>query len=260
MFFANDEKGCRIHIDDARKGCVYTCPACNDPVIMKCGDIVAHHFSHKAKKNCDPWYKDKMSAWHRRLQNCFPPSSQEIVVWNTEHTVFHIADVLFKYNGHTYVIEFQHSPISRKEFNLRSRFYLNLGYRLVWIFDYCDIDPPKKILYKKIDTSAGTVELIWPSRDRVRFLDDLNILEYADEEQFHIFFHIATGLGQEVEHSFPNGESWYTWEYANPFLRERYFVEPRALKWEHLDEFDALYYEEKEFFELLTHYTSKKED
>ena len=107
MYFANDENGLRVHIDEATKAGAYTCPACKEPVIMKCGRIVAHHFSHKARKNCDPWY------------------------------------------------------------------------------------------------------------------------------------------------------TWYKWEYVDPFFRERYFVEPCFLEWEHLDEFEALYYEEKEFFEILAQYAAK---
>lgn len=257
MYFANDENGLRVHIDEATKAGAYTCPACKEPVIMKCGRIVAHHFSHKERKNCDPWYTGKMSAWHRKLQNVFPLYSQEKVVWNTDHTVFHIADVLFEYKGITYVLEFQHSPMSRKEFDLRSRFYLDLGYRLIWIFDFCDTDPPKKILYKAKDSKQKTISLIWPSQDRVRFLDNLNMLEYANEKQFHVFFHISTGLGHEVEHSFSTGYTWYKWEYVDPFFRERYFVEPCFLEWEHLDEFEALYYEEKEFFEILAQYAAK---
>ena len=37
-----------------------------------------------------------------------------------------------------YVIEFQHSPISRKEFNKRNWFYTKAGYKLIWIFDFID--------------------------------------------------------------------------------------------------------------------------
>ena len=44
------------------------------------------------------------------------------------------ADVLI--NG--YVIEFQHSPISRDEIKERNEFYTNCGYKVIWVFDAND--------------------------------------------------------------------------------------------------------------------------
>ena len=46
----------------------------------------------------------------------------------------HRADVLI--NG--YVIEFQHSPISRDEIKERNEFYTNCGYKVIWVFDAND--------------------------------------------------------------------------------------------------------------------------
>lgn len=261
MYFANDENGNRVFIDDAKTGSKYYCPACKAQMIMKCGDIVAHHFSHKASKLCDPWYTNKMSAWHRKLQNIFPKHCQEKMVWNAEHTAFHIADILFKYKDKTYVIELQHSSMSRREFEQRSKFYLDLGYRLMWIFDFCETNPPKKILYKEKNQEQEILSLIWPSSDRVKFLDNLDMREFVDEDedQFHIFFNIFTGLGHEVEHFFPDGSSWYKWEYVNPFLRENLFVEPKYIAWESLREFVAFFYEEDEFYDFLSQYAKKAE-
>ena len=34
-----------------------------------------------------------------------------------------------------YVIEFQHSPITAEEFNVRNQFYLTYGKKVIWIFD-----------------------------------------------------------------------------------------------------------------------------
>ena len=64
MFFANNEYGTRTYIDDADAKQTYLCPVCNAPLLQKRGKIMAHHFAHKAKDNCDPWYSGKMSAWH----------------------------------------------------------------------------------------------------------------------------------------------------------------------------------------------------
>lgn len=83
-------------------------------------------------------------------------------------------------------------------------------------------------------------------------MDNLNRLQYAEIGNFHIYFHIYTGLGEEVEHFTENGFSWSTWEYVNPFSKEYYFVEPCAMFIDSLAEFEAIYYDEEEFFDLLS--------
>ena len=251
MFYANDETGRRVFIDDANRNNHYFCPACGTKMIMRCGDIIAHHFSHKAHKNCDPWYTDKMSAWHRDFQSLFPSECQEVIVWNADHTEFHIADVLYRSEKTINVIEFQHSQLSRREFIERSVFYLDLGYKLFWVFDFRDPDHYKKILYTEKDDTDRYISLVWPGKDRPRFLDGLDRYEYADRGNFHILFHISTGLGEEVEHSNDNGFEWSTWEYVNVFSRETLFVEPRSMYIEDLKEFDAICYDEEEFYEML---------
>lgn len=252
MYYASDKSGNRVFIDNAQKGIDYYCPACKAKMIMKCGDIVAHHFSHKARKLCDPWYKDRMSDWHRKLQSMFPEDCQEVTVWNDSHSEVHFADVMFSYKGTGHVLEFQHSPITRKEFISRSSFYLGLGYKLTWIFDFCECEKPKKILYTRKNTTEHEIDLVWPGSDRVRFLDNLDRFQYAEIGNFHIVFHICTGLGKEVEHSLDNGFSWSTWEYVNPFQKEYCFVEPRSMCLDNLADFEAIYYDEEEFYELLS--------
>ena len=70
-----------------------------------------------------------MTAWHYEWQKQFPLNSQEKVFTIDGKT--HRADVFIN----NIVIEFQHSPISRIEFNDRNTFYNHLGYHVVWIFD-----------------------------------------------------------------------------------------------------------------------------
>ena len=88
MFFANDIYGKKIHIDDAKFGSPYYCPACGGEMIQKRGNITAHHFAHTAGKECDPWYKGKISPWHKKMQNQFDKNVQEVVVWNKSHTEY----------------------------------------------------------------------------------------------------------------------------------------------------------------------------
>lgn len=118
--------------------------------------------------------------------------------------------------------------------------------------DFCECEKPKNILYTRKNPTGHEIDLVWPGSDRVRFLDNLDRFQYAEIGNFHIVFHICTGLGEEVEHSLDNGFSWSTWEYVNPFQKEYCFVEPRSMCLDNLADFEAIYYDEEEFYELLS--------
>lgn len=175
MRFAINGENERVDIYDAieRKEVQYYCPICNKEVIIKNGTINVPHFAHKALEECDTFTAD-MTEWHRAWQKKFPKENQEVVIkldinemnyfhastnwefdkfksWEESSDAFenlvlagekdwkmlhieHRADVCI--NG--YVIEFQHSPISYREFNERNWFYTEAGYKLIWIFDFID--------------------------------------------------------------------------------------------------------------------------
>ena len=252
MFFANDEHGNRVDINSASRDKKYFCPACGAMLVLRKGKIVTHHFSHKSVKICDPWYTNKMSAWHLEMQSRFPPDCREVIIKNEEDTEYHIADVQINANGKKYVFEFQRSQISRNEFELRSQYYLSLGFTLIWVFDFCNCKPPKRIYYENTPSSEKVISIKWPHSDRVRFLDYLDLSEFSNPDDFHLFFHIKTGLGKKRESVSYDGSIWSTWEYKDPFNREYFFVEPTCLAWDKLDEFDALYYSEESFYKHLS--------
>ncbi|MBQ4272258.1 MAG: hypothetical protein IJB95_01195, partial [Clostridia bacterium] len=134
MFIAYDESKKRVDINDADKSKQYYCPICGEKLIIKAKDSLAvkRHFAHKKGAEClDTWQHD-MSEWHYNWQCQFPEEYREVVVEKDEKK--HRADVLI--NG--YVIEFQHSPISRVEIKERNEFYTNCGYKVIWVFDAND--------------------------------------------------------------------------------------------------------------------------
>ena len=56
----NDEK---IEAQKGIKNAV--CQFCGKIVIPKCGQVKIHHWAHKTKENCDPWWENE-TEWHRR--------------------------------------------------------------------------------------------------------------------------------------------------------------------------------------------------
>lgn len=105
-------------------GLTGNCTGCDSPTISKCGNIKVHHWAHKSKLECDPWWENE-TEWHRAWKKQFPESWQEIVQ-RADSGELHRADVKTDKN---WVLEFQYSAINPEERTSRNDFYGNL----VWI-------------------------------------------------------------------------------------------------------------------------------
>lgn len=50
------------------------CPMCDAEVVGKCGSIVAHHWAHVARPDCDTWATESGcaggSGWQRDHRRC----------------------------------------------------------------------------------------------------------------------------------------------------------------------------------------------
>lgn len=118
-------------VNDARrepgKGLIGNCPNCGNLMIAKCGLKKIHHWSHKGKLECDPWWENE-TEWHRKWKGCFPVDWQEVVHRDVLTGERHIADVK---TDEEWVIEFQHSFLKPEERNSRNNFYK----KLVWVVD-----------------------------------------------------------------------------------------------------------------------------
>ncbi len=133
MLFAVDYNDNRIHVDDTHSNQEYFCPGCGAPLIVRRGEERIHHFAHKSNHICnDSWESERCyetSEWHTEWQKKFPCDNQEVKLSLGQTT--HRADVLINRT----VVEFQRSIISPQHFDDRNNFYLNLGYKVIWLFD-----------------------------------------------------------------------------------------------------------------------------
>lgn len=102
------------------------CPACDQAMIAKCGEVKIWHWAHKGRRTCDLWWENE-TEWHRAWKGRFPDSWQEFV-HQAENGEKHIADVK---TDQGWVIEFQHSYIKPEERRSRDTFYQ----KLVWVVD-----------------------------------------------------------------------------------------------------------------------------
>lgn len=255
MFYADDEFGVRLHISKAARGKKYVGPVCQEPVIVKRGGHVAQHFAHKANKYCDPWQVGKMSPWHLKMQSLFPEETHEVVVQSEEQSEYHIADVILE--NSRYIFEFQHSPISVDDFVTRSIFYINLGYSLVWIFDYTDLDRPKYLYYEDVDFDRKYKRFVWPGKDRIKLFDSDGVHALMEVCQdyginFTVLFHVFTGKGRTICVDYANGYSSTQWRYVDPLAkREEGFIRPDFDKNYRMEDFYARFFTKDEFMQHI---------
>ena len=129
MYYAVDSDHNRVSAEEAVKGTQYFCTTCGSEVIAKTrAEHRIAHFAHKNAGDCDSW-QHEMSDWHREWQEQFPLENREVDV-RTENEI-HRADVKI---GNT-VVEFQHSPMTEAEFQVRNDFYNQCGCKVIWLFD-----------------------------------------------------------------------------------------------------------------------------
>ncbi len=114
------------------KGLSGICPCCGSETISKCGNYKVHHWAHKNKTQCDPWWENE-SEWHRAWKNHFPIENQEIVFINNITNEKHIADI---HSPTDIVIEIQSYSIDDDEARAREAFYENM----IWVVNGCKND------------------------------------------------------------------------------------------------------------------------
>lgn len=144
MLVGYDENGNRIHISEYKGGSVY----CLDghPLIAKRGDVRMHHFSHRSGCKCR--YSSNKGIWHTTFQDRADKDRQEVRM--EKDGKVHIADVYVP----PYIVEYQHSPISRDDITDRETFYTSLGHLLIWVFDVSTWD--YHVLERKKDSVTIT--------------------------------------------------------------------------------------------------------
>jgi hypothetical protein len=140
------------------------CPACDQAMIAKCGEIKLWHWAHKGRRTCDTWWENE-TEWHRAWKGQFPDAWQEVVHRATNGEM-HIADVK---TDQEWVIEFQHSYIKPEERRSRDSFYR----KLVWIVNGVRRKTDQKQFLNALTRGKP---IGWASRIPKTFLDECALL------------------------------------------------------------------------------------
>lgn len=117
------------------------CPECESEMVAKCGTKVTWHWAHKVTPDPlrhDSWKTGPETEFHLRWKDVMSggdPSCLEVRITDPETGVWHIADVLV--GG--WVVEVQHSPLSREDVEKRESFYTKHATGMIWITDREDL-------------------------------------------------------------------------------------------------------------------------
>ncbi len=127
----------RIEAWNASKGLDYRCPECAEEVILKQGQKVIHHFSHRAKSNCSSGETMSHLLGKRVLHESFAGragfSAHVEFPIETLHGDRRADIIVADQRNEMYALEIQHSPIDVDMLYKRSLSYMSIGIRPIWI-------------------------------------------------------------------------------------------------------------------------------
>jgi hypothetical protein len=174
------------HRQEAQPKLTGTCPACERPVIAKCGEIRVRYWSHPPGRICDKWWKNE-TEWHRNWKDEFPVSWQEFVQ-HSESGERHIADVR---TDDGWVLEFQYSYLKPGERRARDAFYRP---KLIWVVSglrrKTDVPQFAKAWNEGTPVGAGNSPMRMVSSDGCRLLQEWG----GSDAQVFIDFGAEQGL------------------------------------------------------------------
>ncbi|MFA4826028.1 MAG: competence protein CoiA family protein [Methanoregula sp.] len=125
MEFALSENNERIVASPGAKG---FCSLCGEFLIPKCGKIRIHHWAHKTREDCDPWWEGE-TDWHRQWKNFVEEKFREITI--IKDGIKHRADVQLP-SPSEIIFEFQRKPLSIDERQERENFYV----KMIWVIHF----------------------------------------------------------------------------------------------------------------------------
>lgn len=165
---------------EATKGANGLCPSCGSELIAKCGETKVHHWAHKWKRDCDPWWENE-TLWHSSWKGNFPVDWQEVTHTDEVSGEKHRADVKTQTG---WVLEFQHSFLNPEERRSRNAFYS----KLVWVVNGARLKTDKPRFETAINEGALVINNPPIQIVRVFFPDECRLLKEWHDSNALIFF------------------------------------------------------------------------
>lgn len=179
--------GVLVLADEAKVGQQFTCPGCNQPVILKRGGIKVAHFAHK-NANCNKLSENESQlhlsgklALMQMAQELYPDTQVETIFADIEQR----ADVYLP--SAKIALEYQCSPIDQVSLQQRTQGYLQIGLQVIWILGntYLKRKLTTQTLAKfaRFDVNWGFYLLFWDAKVR-HFVLWTDIVEVAGHYRY----------------------------------------------------------------------------
>lgn len=126
----------RDYLREIRKKQLFFCPACNERVVLKVGEVIVPHFAHLKNQSCDVFSEGETKAHLKGkhlLYNWFKKQSQPVLLEPYIRAIRQRPDLLLKQQQKYVAIEFQCSPIQSGYIKSRTRGYSHLNMDVLWV-------------------------------------------------------------------------------------------------------------------------------
>lgn len=124
------------HLREIRKKQVFFCPACNERVILKVGEVIIPHFAHMKNLTCDVFSEGETKAHLKGkhlLYNWLKKQTLPVMMEPYLGAIRQRPDLLLKKEESYVAIEFQCSTIQTVHIEARTKGYAKLGMEVLWI-------------------------------------------------------------------------------------------------------------------------------
>lgn len=130
-------KWTRKALHKLRSTTTFLCPQCKEEVILKIGEVVIPHFSHKAKTDCKNYFSEGESIQHligkQQLEQLFNNAGLQVEIEPFLPAIRQRPDLLITSNQEQIPFEFQCSPIPIRLVEERTAGYIQASYNPYWL-------------------------------------------------------------------------------------------------------------------------------
>lgn len=127
----------RHELRQLRKDMTFSCPQCKEPVILKVGDVVIPHFSHRKDASCSAVFSEGESKDHiqgkEQLYQFFQRLNKRVQLEPYVDILAQRPDLLVENNALKFPIEFQCSAIPIRKIDARTKGYKSVGMKPIWL-------------------------------------------------------------------------------------------------------------------------------
>nr|WP_280524856.1 competence protein CoiA family protein [Rummeliibacillus suwonensis] len=127
----------RDHLEKLRKKEQFYCPQCQEPLLMKIGQVMIPHFAHLKKSQCQGLFSEGETAAHllgkHQLYEMFQKLQLNVQIEPYFKEISQRPDLLVESNYQRFAIEFQCSTIPIPQMETRTEGYLRANIQPIWI-------------------------------------------------------------------------------------------------------------------------------